>query len=95
MKSGKLLRISEDRSIFIIQNEDGSFITQDGLINYRNLGSNFNPRIIQDSYTSISNGMVDVLDIAGKAKFHFPEIWLNTTAGMVHELVDKGVLQAS
>ena len=41
MKSGKLLRITDDRSIYIHQNEDGSYIDDKAIIHYRNIGASF------------------------------------------------------
>lgn len=89
MKSGKLLKISNERSIYIIQNEDESYITQDMLIRYRNIGENFDKVFINESYCSIEQGMVNVLDNVGNPKFHFPLIWLDTNAMMLQSLIKK------
>lgn len=89
MKSGKLLKISNERSIYIIQNEDESYITQDMLIRYRNIGENFKKALINESYCSLENGMINVLDATSKPKFHFPLIWLDTDAMKLQSLIEK------
>lgn len=95
MKSGKLLKISDERSIFIIQNEDGSYISTEMQINYRNIGTNFDHRLTQDAFVNITDkGIVEVLDAAGKAKFHFPAVWLDTNYMKFIELQESGLLKA-
>ena len=94
-KSGKLLKITDDRSIYIIQNEDGSYIDSEYQIRYRNLGESFEMKLIQESYVSIDQekGMVNVLDGVGKSKFHFPLIWLDTDYMKYVRLVESGKLK--
>jgi len=89
MKSGKLLKISNERSIYIIQNEDESYINNEMLIRYRNIGDNFEKVIVNESYCSIEQGIVSVLDVTSKPKFHFPLIWLDTNAMMLQSLIEK------
>lgn len=89
MKSGKLLKISNERSIYIIENEDGSYINEEMLIRYRNIGANFEKALINESYCSIEGGMVNVLDATLKPKFHFPLIWLDTDRMKLQSLIEK------
>lgn len=94
MSSGKLLRISDERSIFIIQNEDESYINKDNLIRYRNIGPTFELVIINESYTNLdSTQQLHILDNSGNSKFHFPVIWLDTTHMKLIALQEEGILK--
>ena len=91
MKAGKLLRISDDRSIYIIENEDGSLISPEGIMRYRNIGAGFAIEVInQDQVMVDEKGMADVGGI-----FHFPVQWLNTDGMSIQRLVEKGLLKLS
>ncbi|MDD5649121.1 MAG: hypothetical protein PHF86_01700 [Candidatus Nanoarchaeia archaeon] len=91
MKSGKLLRISEERSIYILQNEDGTYIDSNNVIKYRNL---FDIGIINESFVNLdANGSVHVLDEAGNSKFYFPSIWLDTLSMKILELQELGIIK--
>lgn len=94
-QSGKLLRISEDRSIFILENKDGSYIDEKGIIRYRNLGEDFENKIMEESYVYIDKdkGMVNVLNGVGKTKFFFPMNWLDTDFMKYMRLVESGKLK--
>src|SRR5574344_2705953 len=94
-QSGKLFKITEDRSIYIIQNEDGTYINSEYQIRYRNLGESFEKAIVQESFVSIDKekGMVNVLDEVGKPKFHFPMVWLDTDYMKYLSLVESGKLK--
>lgn len=93
MKHGKMLKISDERTIFIIENEDGSYISPEMEIKYRNIGESFDTRFIQESFCAIEGNMVNVLDAVGNTKFHFPAIWLDTTAMQIETLIQKGILK--
>lgn len=94
-QSGKLLKITEDRSIYILQNEDGSYIDSDYQIRYRNLGESFEMKLVQESYVNVDQekGTVNVLDAAGKSKFHLPMIWLDTDYMKYVRLIESGKLK--
>jgi hypothetical protein len=94
MKSGKLLKISDERSIYIIQNEDESYIDKNNSIRYRNIGVSFDIHQINDSFVNIDNkGNMHVLDAVGNSKFYFPSVWLDTDMMAVYELQEKGIIQ--
>lgn len=93
-QSGKLIRISENLSMYILENEDGSYISQDGIIRYKNIGTNFNIHFIQEHNCHIDEkGMVQILDEVGKSMMFFPAIWLDTDQMKVMGLVEKGLLK--
>lgn len=93
-QSGKLIRISGDLSMYILENEDGSYITQEGVIRYKNIGANFNIHFIQEHNCTIDEkGMVQILDEVGNSMMHFPAVWLNTDEMKVMGLVEKGLLK--
>ena len=59
MKSGKLLTLSDDRSVYIIQNEDDSYIDKDDVIRYRNIGSAYNQSLVEERHIRITDkGMI-------------------------------------
>jgi len=90
---GKLLRINSDRSIFIVENEDGSYISEEGEIKYKNIGKNFDMRLVNSAFVNIdSKGMVNVLDAVGNSVFFFPGIWLDTNQMKILGLVESGLL---
>lgn len=92
--AGKLIRISETLSMYILENEDGSYITPEGVIRYRNIGSDFEYKFEQVHNCSIdSRGLLSILDEVGKAMMHFPAVWLDTDQMKIHNLVQKGLLQ--
>jgi len=91
-ESGKLLRISDQRSIYIIMNDDGSYV-KDNIIRYLNIGANFEKKIINESNFYIDNGMLHVVDAVGNSKFHFPAIWIDTISMKIFELQELGILQ--
>jgi hypothetical protein len=94
MKSGKLLRISDDRSIYIIENDDDSYITNDKLISYRNIGKSFDIAVVEKAYVDVGvDQQVHVLDAVGNSKFHFPMIWLNTNMMKLYELQEMGLIK--
>jgi hypothetical protein len=94
MNSGKLLKISDERSIFIIQNEDDSYIAKDNTISYKNIGESFDIRIINESYVNIdAKNNAHVLDASGNSKFHFPLMWLDTLSMKLYELQDSGLIK--
>lgn len=94
MKSGKLLRISEERSIYIIQNADESYIDENTIIKYRNVGNSFDIHQINESYVSFDDkGNIHVLDNVGNSKFYFPNVWLYTDEMKIMELIEKGLIK--
>ena len=95
MKSGKLLRISDERSIYIHENEDdGSYINKQEIIRYRNIGASFEIAQVNEAYVMVdANQSIHILDDAGKSKFHFPAIWLDTNMMKILELQELGLLQ--
>ena len=89
MKAGKLLRISEERSIYIIENEDGSLINEAGVMKYRNIGVGFAiEQISEDQVTVDEQGIAGVGGI-----FHFPVVWLDTDPMCLMNLVNKGIIK--
>lgn len=89
MKSGKLLKISNERSIYIIQNEDESYITQDMLIRYRNIGEKYEKALIVESICYIEDGMLHITNNVGNSIIQFPIVWLDTDRMMLQSLIDK------
>ena len=90
MKSGKLLKISNERSIYIIQNEDESYINEEMLIRYRNIGENFDKALILESFCFIDDkGMLNITNNVGDSIVHFPIIWLDTNRMMLQSLIEK------
>ena len=94
MQSGKLLRITDDRSIYIHENEDGSYIDDKSIIYYRNIGASFEIAQVMEAYTMVDpNQSVHILDDAGKSKFHFPSIWLDTQMMKIIDLQESGLIK--
>lgn len=87
MKAGKLLRISEERSIYIIENEDGSLINEAGIMRYRNIGA-FAIEVVNEDHVT-----VDEKGIADVGGFHFPISWLDTDRMKLMDLVNKGIIK--
>jgi hypothetical protein len=95
MQAGKLLRISDFRSIYIFENLEGGYIAQDGSIQYRNIGSSFNISEIHTAYTQIEEETIHVLDPSGNSKFYFSKIWLDTIFMKMLELQELGIITFS
>jgi hypothetical protein len=94
MNNGKLLRISDERSIFIHENEDGSYINSESLIKYRNIGTAFEIAQVNEAFIMVDNNQsIHILDDAGKSKFHFPAVWLDTITMKIIELQELGILK--
>jgi len=95
-QSGKLLRISDNLSMYILENEDESYISPEGIIRYKNIGTNFNTHFIQEHNCVIDEkGIVNILDEVGKSMMYFPAIWLDTDQMKIMGLVEKGLLKFS
>lgn len=95
-QSGKLIRISDNLSMYILENEDGSYISPEGTIRYKNIGNNFDIHFIQEHNCTIDEkGMVQILDEVGKSMMYFPAMWLDTDQMKVMGLVEKGLLKFS
>jgi len=90
MKAGKLLRITDERSIYIIENEDGSLISPEGVMRYRNIGAFAIEVINEDQVTVNDQGIADIGGI-----FHFPIMWLDSDQMTIKRLVEKGLLKLS
>ena len=91
MKAGKLLRISDEQSIYIIENEDGSLINESGKMRYRNIGAGFAINVInEDQVTVDEKGIADIGNL-----FRFPVMWLDTDGMSIQRLVEKGILKLS
>ena len=92
--AGKLIRISENLSIYILENEDGSYLTTEGVIRYRNIGSNFEQKFEQEHNCNLDvDGMLSILDEIGNAMMHFPAIWLDTDQMKLVRLAEKGLIK--
>ena len=96
MNSGKLLRISDERSVYILQNEDGSYVSEQGLIRYRNIGASFDKSFINESFVDVDTKkqVLHVLDEAGKSKWFIPLVWLDTITMKILELQEMGILKS-
>jgi len=91
-KLGKLLRIDKDRSVYIIADEQGNFISENNLIRYRDIGSQWDQKIVNERPVKITDGKVKVLSPQGKPDFYFPIIWLDTSFGRIAELQKEGAI---
>lgn len=93
MNRGKSLRITDDWSVYVLENEDGSYLTQEGVIRYKNVGASFDYRVTHESYVAVGEkGVLSVLDASGKSKFHFPAVWLDTDQMRTMGLVRDGII---
>jgi hypothetical protein len=93
MNHGKLLRITDDWSVYVLENEDGLYLNEYGIIRYKNVGKSFDYRITHESNASVNEeGMLFVFDMTGKPKFHFPAVWLNTSQMRTMGLVRDGII---
>lgn len=45
LSSGKYLKITDDWSIYILENENGSYISDENTVRYKNVGNSFDIRI--------------------------------------------------
>lgn len=94
MKSGKLLKLSDERSVYIIQNEDESYIDKDDVIRYRNIGEAYNQSLIEEGHIRVTDqGIVEVVGETGKSIWFFPLIWLDTDRMRVEGIVRDGLIQ--
>lgn len=94
MASGKLLKISDDLSVFIFQNEDSSYFTTDNVIRYRNIGKSYDiKQILDDNIFIDSDNMLHVMNEGGDDKFYFPAALLDTNFMKLLELKADGLLQ--
>lgn len=93
MKSGKLLHISDSRSIYLHEFGEGEYISPDMEIAYRNVGKDYNLSFVQEDPVALSSGQISVLDATGKTKFHFPEAWLDTDYMKLQGLIEKGLVR--
>lgn len=94
MASGKMLRISENRSIYILEDEFGNYISNEMEISYKNVGKDYDVHFIQTHPIRINEkNMIEILDNVGNPMFFFPSIWLNTDQMKIMSLIEKGLLQ--
>jgi hypothetical protein len=94
MNHGKLLRITDDWSVYVLENEDGSYLNTEGVIRYKNVGKDFDYRVTHESYVAVDEkGVLSVLDASGKSKFHFPLDWLDTDGMKIRGLVEDGIIK--
>lgn len=77
ISSSKYLKIEDDWSIYVLENENGTYISNNNTIRYKNVGKSFDIRITFEDFISIEQGVIKVLNAVGNPKFHFPLIWLN------------------
>ncbi|MFA5934996.1 MAG: hypothetical protein WC827_03875 [Candidatus Paceibacterota bacterium] len=75
--SGKYLKITDDWSIYVLENENGTYISNEGIIKYKNIGKDFDIRITFEDFITIEQGVVKVLNAVGNPKFHFPLAWIS------------------
>ena len=94
MKSGKLLKLADDRSVYIIQNEDDSYIDKDDVIRYRNIGGAYNQSLIEERHIRITDkGTIEVVGETGKSIWFFPLAWLDTDRMRVEGIVRDGLIK--
>lgn len=96
-KIGKLIKIEDDRSVYIIADDKDQFIRKDSTIHYKNVGKDFNLAVLHENNVRILNKgeKIEVLNKNGKTDFFFPGAWLDTTNGKIMELQEKGLLQVN
>ncbi len=87
-----ILPITKERSVAIIADKDDNYILEDSSIRFRNIGHNFDARIINERFVNVTDQAVTVLNIKGDEDFHFPASWLNPVNGMIQDLMDMGIL---
>jgi hypothetical protein len=94
MKEGKMLRLADDLTIFIIANEDGLLISKENQMRYRMLGGGCDKSTItQSDVRVVKESKVEVLDNNQKPMFWFPLLWLDTDGMKIQGLVEKGLLK--
>lgn len=94
MNNSKLLRITDDWSVYILENSDGSYLAPDGQIRYKNVGKSFDTRLTHEAFTNTTaGGILEVLDAVGKSKFHFPLMWLDTDQMRIQGLVRDEIIK--
>jgi hypothetical protein len=94
MREGKMLRITNELTVFIVANKDGSLIDGKNRIRYRTLGKGLNQSTInQSSVRVVNESIIEVLDNKQKPMFGFPLLWLDTDAMKIQGLVEKGLLK--
>jgi hypothetical protein len=87
-----ILPITKERSVAIIADKDDNYILEDSSIRFRNIGYNFDARVIHERFVNATDHTITVLNIKGDEDFHFPSSWLNPINGMIQNLVDAGIL---
>jgi hypothetical protein len=93
MNSGKLIKLNDSRSIYLLYNNDNdSYFFDDNIIKFRNIGKDFDVAIVNENYYQIKNDTLHVLDAASNPIFYFPIIWLNQIQMKINELFELGIL---
>ena len=93
-KAGKLIRISDTLSIFILENEEGEYITEQGVIRFKNLRENLQVSAEQVGNCVIDEqGVISIMDESNTPWVHFPAVWLNTDQMKLISLVEKGLIK--
>jgi hypothetical protein len=77
MPNGKLIKLKEDYSIYILEAETGDYITNN-TIRYKNLGKGYNKSKVEENQVVIENNILFILE-ENKPIISFPVIWLDTT----------------
>jgi len=93
----KLLTLSPQRKIVIYPDNDNNYIP-DNTITYQNLGADYpklnqSPKFTQNVIINKDKQLIEVLSQNGEVEFYFPHVWLDTTQGMIFNLMQKGVLK--
>ena len=93
MKAGKLLTLNNERSIFLYENEKEEYIDENMTIHFRSIGANYESKLVEEAYVTLTDNKVNVLDGVGNIKFYFPLIWLDTDRMKMIGLAEKGLVK--
>lgn len=91
-KLGKLLPITNDRQIYIEEQDNGEFI-KDNKIFYRNIGKDFDVRHLIEANVNVTEKEIEILGNEGTVLVHFPTVWLDVTTMRIIELQQMGILK--
>ena len=83
-----LTKISEERSIAIFPANDNDILDSESFIHYRNIGDNFDIKIMNERLAEVKNNEILIYDQTGKVEIHFPLLLISTETNMINYLLN-------
>jgi len=86
MEKINFIPISKERTLAILE-------IGEEMIKYRNLGQNYDTKLIHEDYYVIQDSMIHILNVSGDSKVHFPSEWLDPINGMIKILKENQIIK--